>query len=119
MRIIFFLIIIFTFKTSLFAQQISIVDFTNLKGKISLQPENKSVKGEISYTFKILEKSDSIYLDAKNMKAELLKNSPLKAKLKTTKDKIWIFHKFKSGKTYTLNISYEVKNPNKASYFVC
>ncbi len=118
MRIILFLLIVFSFNFSLYAQQTSIVDFKKLKGNISLHPEKKSVKGKVSYTFKILKKSDSIYLDGKNMQVELLKNSPLKAELKSTDDKIWISHQFKSGKTYTLDFSYEVKNPKQALYFV-
>src|SRR5690625_4643765 len=100
------------------AQQTEIVDFENLKAYLSFHPKSNSVEGEISYTFKIKAKTDSILLKEKNMKVELSSNSPTKAKLKATSDKIWILHQFKSGKTYTLNFSYQVEDPNHALYFV-
>src|SRR5699024_5385383 len=59
-----------------------------------------------------------IFLDGKNMKVKLSENSSLQADLKSTDDKIWIFHDFKPEKTYTLDFSYQVKNPKQALYFI-
>src|SRR5699024_9268593 len=114
-----FLLLILLFATPfIFAQQKNIVDFEKLKANLNFHPETKTVQGELSYTFKIKAKTDSIFLNAKNMEVELSSNSPTKAKLKATSDKIWILHRFKSGKAYTLNFSYQVENPKHALYFV-
>src|SRR5699024_10449139 len=94
-----FLLIFLSLNSIVFAQQTA-VDFQKLKGKISLHPEEKTVEGKLSYTFQILEKTDSIFLDGKNMKVKLSENSSLQADLKSTDDKIWIFHDFKPEKTY-------------------
>lgn len=118
MRKVFLFLFLLLAAPLVFAQQKDTVDFKNLKAELTFHPENKTVAGNLSYTFEIIAETDSIFLDAKNMEVQLLGNSPTKAKLNTTADKIWISHRFKPGKTYTLNFSYRVENPKHALYFV-
>lgn len=118
MKKFFSVILLLSLPVFVFPQQTEMVDFEKLKAHIQFLPESKTVKGNLSYTFTIQQKTDSIFLDAKKMQVELSKTSPLKAKLKSTSDKIWIYNKFKAGKTYTLDFSYKVENPKQALYFV-
>lgn len=99
-------------------QQKNIVDFKQLSGTLTFTPQSKSIQGQVSYAFKILSKTDSIYLDGKEMRIKLVKDSPLQANLKSIDDKIWIYHHFKPGQTYTLQFEYETISPKQALYFV-
>lgn len=118
MRIItIFLFFLFSY-IGIFAQQTSVVDFKNLTANLDFSPEIKRIEGEVSYQFKILENADSIYLDGRNMTLKTSSKSKLKAELKATPKKIWIYYNFKAGKTYQLDFSYQVDDPKHALYFV-
>lgn len=102
----------------IYGQQREIVDFKILKGTVSFLPENKTVKGELSYTFEMKEDADSIFIDGKNMTVSLSSKSPLKAELKARDKKIWVVQNLEAGKAYTLQFSYQITAPKKALYFV-
>lgn len=106
----------FLFSLNIWAQQTDVVDFKTAKGEIEFIPEEKTVEGKVSYTFKTKKDADSIFLDARAMKAELIAEDSME--LKTTKKKIWLISKFKAKNTYTVDFSYKTKNPKKALYFV-
>ena len=61
-----FLLFIISFHTS-YSQQIEKVDFIDVKATVQPIFAEKKVKATASYTFKILKKCDSIYLDAPNI----------------------------------------------------
>ncbi|WP_121666630.1 M1 family metallopeptidase [Mesonia aquimarina] len=112
-----FVIVFFFISTSLFAQQLESVNFNKAEGVIEILPQEKLLKGEISYHFSILKNTDSIFLDAKNIQVALAEDSSTKVKLNTTADKIWIKKKFKAEKNYTIKFNYTVK-PKQTIYFV-
>lgn len=111
----FLLVILFTLvRINGFSQQKEIVDFLKIHAMITLDPEDKSIKATAKYDFKILKNTDSIFLDAKDMK--ILDFDFKKGKIATTKDKIWLVKDFKSGEKYSLSFSYYAK-PDQTLYF--
>ena len=71
----------------------------------------------VNYTFKIKEATNSIYIDAKNMAFDNVYIRNRKASFKVTKQKLWLFKKFKKNKEYTVSINY-VAHTKKAMYFI-
>ncbi len=111
------LILLFFFSVvTAFAQQLQIVDFQEVQATIEIFPKEKKVSGTLQYTFQILQKADSVYLDAKHMRVLLNKDSQTKATLKTTEEKIWLKHPFKAGKPYSITFNYEAF-PKQTMYF--
>ena len=114
------LVLFFLFLASLsFAQQTSYVDFLNIKASLSILPDSSLVKGSASYTFKILNPVDSVYIDAKaiSVNAALTDSGNKGLTFSNDGNKIWIKHDFKANSTYVFNLQYEVK-PKKALYFL-
>lgn len=112
----FFWLISFTIAVTGSAQQTQTVDFKKANASIALNPENKSVEGKVVYTFQILKKTDSIFLDAKNMEFSF-ENQDSGIELKSTSEKLWMLHSFKAGKIYKIQFSYTA-NPEQTMYFV-
>lgn len=102
----------------LFGQQHKKVDFKTAKAEISFSPQEKSIEGEVEYTLKILQNTDTIFLDGNNMAVELSPSNSLKPELKVTENKILFIYPFKEDQSYSLKIHYAVKNPKQALYFV-
>lgn len=114
-----FILIVFGNAT---AQQTAHVDFKKIEGRISIDAESKRVNGNLVYHFEILRAVDSIFVDAIDM--QIAKGylyighlDSIKANLNSTKDKIWIKHHFKKGKSYQVSFQYTAF-PKKAMYFV-
>jgi len=110
-----FLLFIISFYTS-YSQQIEKVDFIDVKATVQPIFAEKKVKATASYTFKILKKCDSIYLDAPNIYLLNTKNFNSQIKIVSKNKKIWVFADFKVNKTYKICFSYEAI-PKKALYF--
>ncbi len=100
------------------AQPIKSVDFQSAQGEISFYPENQKVDGKITYSFRVLKNTDTVYLDARNMKVRLSDKNSFKPILKTTTKKIYFIHPFKAKKEYSITINYQVDHPDKALYFI-
>lgn len=96
------------------AQQIEIVDF--LKAEATIEPiySRKTVRGTVKYRFKILQKTDSIYLDAIHMK--IMDTALEGPRVSISDDKIWLLDSFETNKEYTVFFEYEA-NPKQAVYF--
>ena len=43
------------------------VDFKSVRGQITINPEDKSVRGAVSYWFDVLKPTDTVKIDAQNM----------------------------------------------------
>ena len=50
-----------------FSQQTKWVDFTSVLGKIEINALDKSVYGEVTYTFDLIKPIDTIKIDAQNI----------------------------------------------------
>lgn len=98
------------------AQQLDVVDFKQISGDIELFPSEKRIAATAHYTFQILKKIDSVYVDAKNIQLKQHSTSKSTLKINQTADKIWLIDSFKPGKEYKVSITYEVK-PGQAMYF--
>ena len=112
MKKILFLFLFIAFSS--YAQQTDVVDFLNIDATITPLPAKKSVKGTLKCSFKILRKTDSVYLDAKNMKVI---NFALEGIIvKAESEKIWFLDSFEAGRTYTAFFTYEAE-PKQTLYF--
>ncbi|MGM0635612.1 MAG: M1 family metallopeptidase [Bacteroidota bacterium] len=96
-------------------QQLEYVDFIQADAEVSLFPEQQKITGVVTYQFEILESTKKIFLDAKNMKVDLVSTSS-KLKLETTDNKVFIRSNFKKGKRYNVSLSFEAQ-PQQALYF--
>ncbi len=99
------------------AQQTEKLDVQRISGTIHLLPETESVEGKLQVIFKVLQATDSIYLDAVKMNAELTKKSKFKPELISAENRIYFVENFEAGKTYQVEFSYEA-TPKQTLYFV-
>jgi aminopeptidase N len=113
MKIFFLLVSLFTAYLCA-GQQTELVDFLSVKAQIEPIASEEIVKGTVNYSFKILKNSDSIFLDAMDMK---IKNTALEGvKVTASEKKIWLYGPFEAGRTYTAFFSYEA-SPKQTLYF--
>lgn len=97
-----------------FGQQTDLVDFLKVKARIEPIPSEEKVIGNAMYTFKVLRATDSIYLDAINMR---ITNAALEGvHVSASEKKIWLLNSFEAGREYTAFFSYEA-TPSQALYF--
>ncbi|OIQ30406.1 MAG: hypothetical protein BM564_03295 [Bacteroidetes bacterium MedPE-SWsnd-G2] len=99
------------------AQDEQTVDFLSLQADISIDPFKKKVSGKTKFKLNVLSKSDSVVIDGRFMKVSQGLVNSKKANIFSNDQFIWIKHKFKGGKTYTIEFNYEVF-PKKCMYFV-
>lgn len=102
---------------SLSAQIQDKVDFIHAQAEILPLPIEKEIKGYVTYTFNVLGKVDSVFLDAKNMKFSEVELNGKKVNYSNDGKTITIHKKFKAGKQYKLLLSYDTK-PKQTVYFV-
>lgn len=114
----FYLFIGLVFHIPLWAQQNKTADFKTAQGEIVFLPKKEEVKGKMTYTFEVLKNTDTIYLDARNTKANLSAKSKLAPELKVSSKKIYFIYPFKAQKSYSITLEYEVRQPKNALYFV-
>ena len=99
------------------AQHQDKVDFIRADVSVELIPQEKRLKGLVSYELKILADVDSIFLDAKNMhfSKTLLNGNPIRSK--NTQRIIKVYHQFKEGEQYKLLLQYDC-TPKQTVYFL-
>lgn len=108
------LLFLFSFCGELAAQQTEVVDFLKADATVTPNIADKKISGTLKYSFKILQKTDSIYLDAKNMR--VIGYALEGVEVKADSDKIWILSDFEQGRTYTVFFTYEA-TPKQTLYF--
>ncbi len=118
--IVFFIL----FCLSVKAQQQATVDFKHIQAEITPDFTTKTIDGILNVEFEILQNTDSIYLDAKNIinfeiQLKNGENEPKSSKIESKFDKnhLIIYNSFVTGKTYSATLSYTAK-PSQALYFV-
>lgn len=111
MKYLFLLISAFSF-----AQQSSSVDFKTIHAAIEINPIKRNVVGQVTYTFELKGKVDTIRVDAQKMVFTNMKINNSKVKFKENKKQLLLFEGFKKGKN-TLTFNYEAF-PTQAMYFV-
>src|SRR5699024_6176014 len=100
------------------AQQIHQIDITHSNVDVNIIPDQEQIQGEVIYDFEILEFTDSLVVDARNLEILEVKLNG-KAVEFNYKDmtKLKVFKPFKKGDEHKIAITYKAK-PNKAMYFI-
>ena len=101
---------------SLFAQQSKSVDFERVLGNLTVNHTQKSVSGSVSYDFTVLQKLDTIRIDAINMKFSDVKVNGKNVTSKRSAKALLLFEGFKKGKN-TVSFNYSA-TPRQTMYFV-
>lgn len=116
-RIIQFFFLIAT--SLLLAQQTKIVDFKKVNTVLNFNQMkvDSTVFNSYEIKFKILKQTDSIYLDAINMKFLNVALNQTSVKYKNNGKKLIVYNNFKASKVYTLNFLF-FASPKKAMYFI-
>lgn len=104
-------------STITYAQDQDKVDFVHAKVSIHPMSLSKQIEGTIVYQFNVLNKVDSVFLDAKNMRFQSIELNKKKVRYSNDGKRIIIRKKFKQGKTYSLNLKYKV-TPKQTVYFI-
>lgn len=113
---------LFLFFTSLYSQQVNVVDFEKIQADLKFEDQNK-ISGSVSVKFKIVEAVDSVYLDAihmdfTNLELRTSNNMLLQGSdYRVEADKLIVFYDFAENENYILNFKY-VAQPKKALYFI-
>lgn len=99
------------------AQHQEKVDFIHANVFISPNFDEKSIAGNVEYTFEILQDIDSVWLDAKNMDLEKIKLDDKRIKWGYDDEKILIKEKFNKGSVHKLYLQYKC-TPKQTVYFI-
>ena len=118
MKYLFLLLIsALTFAQSQQSQQLKKVDFKTLHASLSFDAPQKRVSGRLTYTFEVLDKPDTIYIDAHNMQFSDVKvNGKKKTGWVASANALKLFKGYKKGKN-TLEFNYSAQ-PKQTLYFV-
>ncbi len=101
----------------LFCQPQPSVDFFKADINIIPDPDYKRINGKVTYSFKVLNKTDSVFLDAKNMDFSSVLLNGKKVRHTNTTEKIVFYKKLKADKTYQLTLDYSTI-PEQTVYFL-
>ncbi|AXG74767.1 M1 family peptidase [Flavobacterium arcticum] len=116
MKLYIFLLSLFITSLS-FAQQVQKVDFKTCNAAISFDVPQQKVIGTVTYTFEVLDKkTDTIYIDARNMQFTNVTINGKKAGWVNSASALKLYKGYKKGNN-TVTFSYSVQ-PKKALYFV-
>ncbi len=116
MKFVFF-VILFGCSSLLVSQEQTNIDLKQVDMEISLDTVSKQIVGRAKYTIQILEKSDSLFLNAVDMHFKSVRINKRKASFRENGNKIYLYKRFKKGREITVEIDYVVQ-PKKAVYFV-
>jgi aminopeptidase N len=103
-------------STFAFAQQTKSVDFKVVNGNITIDPINKSINGEIIYTFEVLKPIDTIKIDAQNMIFSEVELNHKNVPFAINRKELLLIYPFQKGKN-SIHFLYEAK-PKQTMYFV-
>ena len=105
------------FAVTIFGQHQGKVDFIHADVGISIDPYQKKILGEVVYALEILDKTDSVFLDAQNMRFTSVLIDGRKAKYSNDGKRISFSKKFKKGSKYELYLKYNTQ-PKQTVYFI-
>ena len=96
------------------SQQTAVVDFQKVEAMVVPDAATETISGTVNVAFKMLEATDSVYLDAVGMK--LTQTALESVAVRATADKIWFTGAFEKGREYTAFFTFEA-TPKQALYF--
>ena len=106
------------FSGFIFSQAQTSVDFYRAAIHIIPGSSDNSINGKVTYWFNVLEKTDSVFLDAKNMDFSSVLVNGKKVHHTNTKDRIVIYKKLKAGKSYNLTLDYYEFQSKRFTFWV-
>jgi aminopeptidase N len=109
--------ILFLVMCTSHAQKSAVSDFTHGDIQIEVDPWEKAIRGQVQYRFQVLEKTDSIYLDARNMVLNTVELNGRKARYSYNGRQLAVRKNFRKDREYELKISYSCR-PEQAVYFL-
>lgn len=98
-----------------FSQQLQAVDFKSATGKITVNPIDKSLAGNVTYDFEVLKPVDTIYIDAHDMVFSNLKTDAANQQFIASGKQLKLIGKLKAG-NHQLTFDYTA-NPRQTLYF--
>ncbi|WP_297794957.1 M1 family metallopeptidase [uncultured Eudoraea sp.] len=112
-----FSLLFLIFSGLIFGQPQPAIDF--LVGEIELQiePITQKIEGKVTYLFEVNQKTDSVFLDAKNMNFTSVLLNGKKVRYNENKEKITFYKKLKAGRRYDLTLLYTTI-PKQTVYFL-
>ncbi len=116
MRIISSFIMLFISFGSI-AQQTNFVDFLKGQVDVMVNAKDKEVTGEVTYTFTVLQSTDSLYIDAQNMQINNVTLDTKEIEVTYNDATITVHSDFKKDANHSIRIEYSA-TPKKALYFV-
>ena len=107
----------FLFVSSfIFAQQTKFADFTSVSAHLKLNPTENSISGTVNYSFKVLEPTDTIKIDAQNMQFSSVKLNKEHIHHVNSGKQLLLIYPFQKGEN---QISFEYNAiPKQALYFI-
>ncbi len=104
-------------QKDLAVDQLSRVDFKEVNATITVNPYLKIVEGTANFKMEILQPTDSIFLDARNMEFEnvLLNGKPVD--FHNDNQRLWLITTFKPSAENTISFNYKA-SPRQSMYFI-
>lgn len=99
------------------AQEKNAVDFTHLDAQLAIHPHENKVSGTLIYTFDVLQETDSIFIDARNMEFRAIELNGKEIPFLNDGKHLWLISDFKKSENNHLSFDYSVV-PKQAMYFV-
>ncbi len=110
----FFPYFVFLLSTFVYSQQTDVVDFTKISATLKPLAASETIKGNVEVQFTIKKKTDSVFLDAVDMK--LFSPNFKDGNISVANNKIWFTGTFEKGTSYKALFFYEA-SPKQTLYF--
>ena len=104
----------FLFSFQIFCQQTDVVDFLKIEASIDPDTSEKKIAGRFMATFKVLQETDSIFMNAVNIHIAEIHSKDFK--ITADEKKVWFLGSFEKGRTYVADFYYEMF-PKQTLYF--
>ncbi len=98
-------------------EQIDLVDFKTLTADIQIDPVAQKIQGEVEFEFVVLAKTDSIYIDAKNMGFSEVTLNGNPADFRNDNSRLWIRSSFLASEGNKISLKYTAF-PRQTMYFI-
>lgn len=113
-----FALVCVCFLTKAFSQQIHQIDIIDASVNVNVIPEQQQIHGDVAYGFKILESTDSLIVDARDLEIlDVHLNGATVDFRYTDQSKLKVYSHFKKGSNHHIEITFQAI-PKKAMYFI-
>ncbi|MEM7486218.1 MAG: M1 family metallopeptidase [Bacteroidota bacterium] len=109
--------VFFFFVQILSSQTQDGVDFLSAKVFVEPIPQQKQLKGQVTYKFEVLKNIDSIFLDAININFSSVLLDSEKVNYSNNQKSITVKKKFRKGDIHSISLRY-LANPKQTVYFL-